>query len=44
MQRFQLFLPEPLVKALKALAKRTDVSVAEHIRRAIEAYLKSFPK
>lgn len=40
MTRFQMFLPEPLVKALKALAQRTDVSVAEHIRRAIEAYLK----
>lgn len=40
MIRFQMFLPEPLVKALKALAKRTDVSVAEHIRRAIDAYLK----
>lgn len=41
MHRFQLFLPEPLIKLLRALAKRTDVSVAEHIRRAIEAYLKT---
>jgi metal-responsive CopG/Arc/MetJ family transcriptional regulator len=39
MQRFQMFLPEPLVRALKALAKRTDMSVAEHIRRAITEYL-----
>ena len=40
MVRFQMFLPEPLIKALKALADRTDVSVAEHIRRAVEAYLR----
>lgn len=42
MKRTALFLPEPLLKALKALAKKSDVSVAEHIRRAIEAYLKQF--
>ena len=40
MVRFQMFLPEPLVKALKALSARTDVSVAEHIRRAVTEYLK----
>lgn len=42
MKRTALFLPEPIAKALKALAKRTDISVAEHIRRAIEAYLKQY--
>jgi metal-responsive CopG/Arc/MetJ family transcriptional regulator len=40
MVRFQIFLPEPLLKALKALSKKTDISVAEHIRRAIENYLR----
>jgi predicted DNA-binding protein len=40
MKRTHIFLPEPLLKALKALAKKSDVSAAEHIRRAIEAYLK----
>lgn len=40
MVRFQIFLPGPLLKALHALRKKTDVSVAEHIRRAIEQYLK----
>lgn len=44
MQRFQMFLPAPLVKALKALAKRTDMPIAEHVRRAIEQYLKQQPK
>jgi len=39
MKRFQMFLPAAVVKALKALAKRTGVSAAEHIRRAIEQYL-----
>jgi len=39
MKRTALYLPEPLLKALRALAKKSDVSVAEHIRRAIEEYL-----
>lgn len=34
-----MFIPRPLLKALKALAKKTDTSVAEHIRRAITEYL-----
>jgi predicted DNA-binding protein len=40
MIRFQMFLPAAVVKALKALAKRTGVSAAEHVRRAIANYLK----
>jgi metal-responsive CopG/Arc/MetJ family transcriptional regulator len=40
MDRLQMFIPRPLLKALKALAKKRDVSVAELIRRAIEDYLK----
>ena len=40
MKRMQMFIPEPLLKALRALSKKTDLSVAEHIRRAIEQYLK----
>lgn len=40
MKRTAMFLPEPLLKSLKALAARTDLSVSEHIRRAIEEYLK----
>ena len=40
MVRFELWMPEPLIKALKALAERTDISIAEHVRRAIEAYLR----
>lgn len=39
MRRLQMFIPEPLLKTLRALAKRTDTSVAEHIRRAIVEYL-----
>ena len=35
-----MFIPEPLLKALRALAKKTDTSVAEHIRRAITEYLR----
>jgi predicted DNA-binding protein len=40
MVRFQMFLPEPLMKALRALSKKTDIPVSEHIRRAIETYLR----
>lgn len=40
MKRVNHFLPEPLVNALKALAKKLDVSVAELIRRAVEEWLK----
>jgi len=39
MKRIGFFLPEPLIKALKALARSTDISISEHIRRAIEHYL-----
>jgi hypothetical protein len=44
MQRLQMFIPAPLLKALRALAKRTDTSVAEHIRRAVVQYLKNLDK
>ncbi len=40
MKRTHIFLPEPLLAALKALAEKQDVSVAALIRRAIEDYLK----
>lgn len=34
------FLPAPQLKALRALAKKNGLSVAELIRRAIEEFLK----
>jgi metal-responsive CopG/Arc/MetJ family transcriptional regulator len=40
MDRLHLYLPAPLLKALRALAKKRDVSVAELIRRAVDNYLK----
>jgi predicted transcriptional regulator len=40
MIRTHIFLPEPLLNALKALSEKQDVSVAALIRRAIEDYLK----
>ena len=40
MRRVNHYLPEPQVKALLALAKKTGLSVSELIRRAIEAFLK----
>ena len=39
MKRTHIFLPEPVVVALKALSEKTGLSVAEHIRRAIDEYL-----
>jgi predicted DNA-binding protein len=41
MRRTNIYLPEPMLKALKALAKKLDVSVTEIIRRAIEQYLRN---
>lgn len=40
MKRTHIFLPNPVVAAIKALSEKTGLSVAEHIRRAIDAYLK----
>lgn len=40
MRRMNIFFPEPLIAALKALSKKTGLPVSEHIRRAIDEYLK----
>lgn len=40
MVRVNFFLSEQQVAALKALAKRTGLTVSELIRRAVDAYLK----
>jgi len=40
MKRTHVFLPDATIAALRALADRTGLSVAEHIRRAIDVYLK----
>lgn len=40
MHRVNIFLPERVISALKALSEKTGLSYAEHIRRAIDAYLK----
>lgn len=39
MERFQMFLPEPVIKKLRALSKRWDMSIAEIIRLAITEFL-----
>ena len=40
MIRTHVFLHKKALEALRALAEATGLSVAEHIRRAIDAYLK----
>ena len=40
MKRTHIFLPELVTVALKSLSEKTGLSVAEHIRRAIDEYLK----
>lgn len=40
MQRTALLLPPQLKKKLEALRKKTGISLNEHIRRALEEYLK----
>jgi hypothetical protein len=44
MIRVNHFLPKPQVQALKSLAKKTGLSLAELIRRAVELYLKQETK
>lgn len=40
MKRLNFFLPEQVIEALQALSEKTGLTVSEHIRRAIDAYLK----
>ena len=40
MKRTNIFFPDTLLERLKALSKDTGLSVAEHVRRAIDLYLK----
>lgn len=40
MKRRNMFLPDPQWNALLSLAKKTGLSVAELVRRAIDSYLK----
>ncbi|MHB8255337.1 MAG: ribbon-helix-helix protein, CopG family [Acidiferrobacter sp.] len=39
MIRTNIFLPEQFLIKLRALAKATGLTVAEHVRRAIDDYL-----
>ena len=39
MKRTNIHLTEPQRKRLKELAKKTGLTAAEHVRRAIDAYL-----
>lgn len=36
MKRFQIFLPEPLMKRLEKIAEKRDYSVAEIVRSMLE--------
>ena len=40
MKRTHVFLPEPVLAALRAMSDMSGLSVAEHIRRAVDEYLK----
>jgi len=43
MTRTQIQLPEPLFNQIKRIAHARDWSVAEFIRRGMEAYVKTIP-
>jgi hypothetical protein len=43
MQRTQIQLPEPLLAQLKQIAASRDWSVAELVRRGMEAYVQTCP-
>jgi predicted DNA-binding protein len=40
MKRTNIYLPEQVLKKLRALSKKVGVSVAELVRRALDDYLK----
>jgi predicted DNA-binding protein len=40
MRKLNFYLPEQVMAALQALSDKTGLTVSEHIRRAIDAYLK----
>lgn len=44
MTSFLVKLAAAQLKALRAMAKKTGLSVSEHIRRAVDAYLKEIGK
>jgi hypothetical protein len=44
MTRTQIQLPEPLFQQIKRIASARDWSVAEFIRRGMEAYVKTIPE
>jgi hypothetical protein len=43
MQRTQIQLPDPLLAQLKLIAQRRDWSLAELVRRGMEAYVQTCP-
>jgi hypothetical protein len=42
--RTNIYLSDLQLKKLKSLAKRTDLSLAEHVRRAVDQYLTQLEK
>jgi len=40
MKRTNFYFPPQMLKRLKAASKKTGLPVSEHIRRAVEQYLK----
>ncbi|WP_082786998.1 ribbon-helix-helix domain-containing protein [Ferrovum sp. PN-J185] len=40
MKRSNIFLPLQFLDRLRALADKTGITMSEHIRRAVEEYLK----
>ncbi|HUW11181.1 MAG TPA: ribbon-helix-helix protein, CopG family [Anaerolineae bacterium] len=43
MKRYNVYLTDKQMEALKALSQRTGLSVSEHMRRAVDAYLHEQP-
>jgi hypothetical protein len=44
MKRLNLLITDAQLKRLKELKEITEISVSEHIRRALERYLAEFPE
>jgi len=40
MKTYPFYLPEKMIEKLKQLKEQTGISISEHVRNAITAYLK----
>ena len=43
MQKMQILFPDPMMKQMRELAAREDVSVSDLVRKATQSWMERFP-